>query len=63
MALALVEAGSRVVYCVDLPATPGEEWAKVREYVSRMQGTGGDARLEYISADVTDQVRFHILSY
>ena len=56
MALALVEAGSRVVYCVVLPKKPGEEFAKVREYVSRMQGTGGDARLEYICADVTDQV-------
>ncbi|KAI0703269.1 sorbose reductase sou1 [Earliella scabrosa] len=55
MALALVEAGSRVVYCVDLPKKPGEEFTKVREYVSRTQGTGGDARLEYISADVTDQ--------
>ncbi|KAI0747220.1 sorbose reductase sou1 [Daedaleopsis nitida] len=55
MALALVEAGSRVVYCVDLPAKPGEEWTEVREYVSRMQGTNGDARLEYMSADVTDQ--------
>ena len=56
MALALVEAGSRVVYCVDLPKKPGDEFTKVREYVSRMQGTGGDARLEYICADVTDQV-------
>ncbi|KAI0703270.1 sorbose reductase sou1 [Earliella scabrosa] len=55
MALALVEAGSRVVYCVDLPKKPGDEFTKVREYVSRMQGTGGDARLEYICADVTDQ--------
>ncbi|KAI0765448.1 hypothetical protein C8Q74DRAFT_1450457 [Fomes fomentarius] len=55
IALALVEAESRVVYCVDLPSQPGEEFTKVREYVSRMQGTGGDARLEYISADVTDQ--------
>ena len=56
MALALVEVGSRVVYCVDLPKKPGDEFTKVREYVSRMQGTGGDARLEYICADVTDQV-------
>ncbi|KAI0765449.1 sorbose reductase sou1 [Fomes fomentarius] len=61
IALALVEAESRVVYCVDLPSQPGEEFTKVREYVSRMQGTGGDARLEYISADVTDQVRRNVL--
>ena len=57
MALALVEAGTRIVYCVDLPEKPGDEFAKVREYASSLKGTGGDARLEYISANVTDQVR------
>ncbi|PIL26858.1 hypothetical protein GSI_11038 [Ganoderma sinense ZZ0214-1] len=57
MALALVEAGARAVYCVDLPKAPGEEWAKVREYVGALKGkTGvGEARLEYVCADVTDQ--------
>ncbi|KAI1784650.1 sorbose reductase sou1 [Ganoderma leucocontextum] len=35
-----------LVYCVDLPKRPGEEWAKVRDSV----GT-----LEYISQDVTGQ--------
>ena len=66
MALALVEAGARAVYCVDLPERPGEEWRKVAEYVRRMgaAGGGGDSgagkvavtgRLEYVCADVRDQ--------
>ncbi|KAI0075292.1 sorbose reductase sou1 [Panus rudis PR-1116 ss-1] len=55
MALALIEAGARAVYCVDLPKEPGEEWTKVRDYAKRMEGTGGEGRLEYISCDVTDQ--------
>ena len=61
MALALIEAGARAVYCVDLPATPGEEWRAVAEYVSRMEaegtggGGGGGGRLEYVCADVRDQ--------
>jgi hypothetical protein len=58
MALVLIEAGARAVYCVDLPAQPGDDWAAVSEYVKRMVGTGDGAkggRLEYISADVRDQ--------
>ncbi|RDX45337.1 sorbose reductase sou1 [Lentinus brumalis] len=55
MALALVEAGTRIVYCVDLPEKPGDEFTKVREYASQLKGTGGEARLEYVSANVTDQ--------
>jgi len=59
MALVLIEAGARAVYCVDLPAQPGNDWVAVSEYVKRMViGTGGGvkgARLEYISADVRDQ--------
>jgi short chain dehydrogenase len=59
MALVLIEAGARAVYCVDLPAQPGNDWAAVSEYVKRMVGTGGGGvkggRLEYISADVRDQ--------
>lgn len=54
MALALTEAGARTVYCVDLPKERGEEFQKVEAYVGKMEGKG---RLEYISADVTDQVR------
>ena len=58
MALALVEAGARAVYCLDLPGDPGEEWEKVAAYAKKLEGkTGGAARLEYVSADVTDQVR------
>jgi NADP-dependent 3-hydroxy acid dehydrogenase YdfG len=53
MALALVEAGARVVYCVDLHKQPGDEWAQVAEYVRRMETVKG--RLEYVCADVTDQ--------
>jgi len=58
MALVLIEAGARAVYCVDLPAQPGNDWVAVSQYVKRMVGTGGGAkggRLEYISADVRDQ--------
>ena len=60
MALVLIEAGARAVYCVDLPAQPGDDWLAVSEYVKRMVGTGGGGgakggRLEYISADVRDQ--------
>ena len=53
MALVLIEAGARAVYCVDLPAEPGEERRAVAEYVRRMEGGGG--RLEYVCADVRDQ--------
>ena len=59
MALVLIEAGARAVYCVDLPAQPGKEWLAVAEYVDRMVASGGGVgvggRLEYISADVRDQ--------
>jgi hypothetical protein len=57
MALVLIEAGARAVYCVDLPAQPGNDWVAVSEYVKRMVGTGGanGGRLEYLSADVRDQ--------
>ena len=60
MALAFVEAGARAVYCVDLPKTPDEKWAKVKEFakgLGRGARAGGEGRLEYISADVRDQVR------
>ncbi|KAK7689455.1 hypothetical protein QCA50_007247 [Cerrena zonata] len=55
MALALIEAGARAVYCVDLPKTPGEEWEKTRLYAEKMQGKGSEGRLEYIQGDVTNQ--------
>ena len=56
MALALIEAGARAVYCVDLPKEPSEEWSKTRDYAAKLTGKGGEGRLEYVSADVTDQV-------
>ncbi|KAH9887344.1 sorbose reductase sou1 [Cubamyces lactineus] len=57
-ALALIEAGARAVYCVDIAAQPSPEWTKVKEFASRMQGTGGEGRLEYVNASVCDQERF-----
>lgn len=56
-ALALVEAGARAVYCADLPSTPDARWTTVRDYASRLEGAGGEGRMEYVSADVRDQVR------
>ncbi len=56
MALALVEAGARAVYCIDLPKEPSEEWQKVRDYAAKVSGKEGQGRLEYISGSVTDQV-------
>ena len=59
MALTLVEAGARAVYCVDLPKRPGDEWTRVAEYVRRMAADSESeavaGRLEYVSADVRDQ--------
>ncbi|KAJ3513226.1 hypothetical protein NLJ89_g3066 [Agrocybe chaxingu] len=52
MALALCEAGARVVYCLDLPVSPSDEWTKTRDYV---QNLGNGSRLEYVSVDVRDQ--------
>lgn len=54
MALALCEAGARVIYCVDLPEKPSEDWVKTKEFVEKL---GNGSKLEYISADVTDQQR------
>lgn len=52
MALALCEAGSRAVYCFDLPKEPSEEWRNTSKFVSRL---GNNSRLEYVSVDVTKQ--------
>lgn len=52
MAIALAEAGARVVYCFDLPEEPSEVFKASRDYVSKL---GNGARLEYFSADVRDQ--------
>lgn len=56
MALTLSEAGARAVYCLDLPEKPGEEWEAVKRYVEEMsKKEGREGRVEYISADTTDQ--------
>ncbi|KAJ7046125.1 hypothetical protein C8F04DRAFT_1063364 [Mycena alexandri] len=56
MALALAEAGA-VVYCLDLPAEPNDNWTKVQSYVSALPA--GEqwlkGRLEYLAGDVRDQ--------
>lgn len=57
MAMVLAEAGARAVYCVDLPKAPSDEWFKVKDYLARMKGKAGEGRLEYLGADVRDQVR------
>ena len=59
-ALAMAEAGARAVYCVDLPEHPSAEWQKVRDYAAKLKGKGGEGRLEYVSADVRNQVRRHV---
>ncbi|KAI0360279.1 sorbose reductase sou1 [Trametes cingulata] len=51
-ALALAEAGARVVYCLDLADGPSPRLAKVQEYVARFEGGG---RIEYVRGDVRDQ--------
>lgn len=61
IALALAEAGA-IVYCLDLPKTPDENWFMVQRYAAELPSLGTNSerksingRLEYISADVTDQ--------
>lgn len=51
-ALALSKAGSRAVYCLDLPEKPGEDWNAARQIVAKLGDAG---RLEYVTADVRDQ--------
>ncbi|KAI0634657.1 hypothetical protein C8Q77DRAFT_1053686 [Trametes polyzona] len=55
-AIALVEAGARSVYCVDIVETPGPDWQKAREYVSRIRDARGSGVVfDYIRGDVSDQ--------
>ena len=54
MALTLAEAGARTVYCVDLHKELSEDWKKVQGFAARLNH---GSKLEYISQDVTDQVR------
>ncbi|KAF9051309.1 hypothetical protein BJ165DRAFT_1340289 [Panaeolus papilionaceus] len=64
-ALVLAEAGG-IVYCLDLPQQPNEEWLKVKSWVDALDELGGDfvgksndtkrkGRLEYVTGDVRDQ--------
>ncbi|KAG2112863.1 hypothetical protein DEU56DRAFT_842566 [Suillus clintonianus] len=53
-ALALSTAGSRAVYCLDLPEKPGEDWNAAHQAVAKLGNAG---RLEYLTADVRDQNR------
>jgi len=59
VALAMAEAGA-AVYCLDLPASPDDDWAKVHNYAAQLPSPdpndpNAKGRLEYICADVTDQ--------
>ncbi|EGO03650.1 hypothetical protein SERLA73DRAFT_175206 [Serpula lacrymans var. lacrymans S7.3] len=62
IALALAEAGA-IVYCLDTPSHPDDEWGVVKVHVDNLAplgiGSGENlakpSRLEYISADVTSQ--------
>lgn len=51
-ALALSTAGSRAVYCLDLPEKPGEDWNVAHQSIAKLGGAG---RLEYVTSDVRDQ--------
>ncbi|KAI6022024.1 hypothetical protein EDC04DRAFT_2869796 [Pisolithus marmoratus] len=51
-AIALCEAGARVVYCFDLPEKPSEVFLASQDYVRKL---GNTSRLEYFSADVRNQ--------
>jgi len=52
IALALGEAGSRAVYCIDIPDQPSEDWEISRDYIRKMDN---GSRLEYVQADVRNQ--------
>lgn len=59
IALALAEAGA-IVYSLDLPTVPDSDWLKVRTHAAQLPSldpldASKKGRLEYMSADVTDQ--------
>lgn len=59
IALALAEAGA-VVYCLDLPNQPSDDWLKVQKFATELpdlasEGIIRKGRLEYASCDVTRQ--------
>ncbi|KAJ6557876.1 hypothetical protein B0H19DRAFT_122346 [Mycena capillaripes] len=56
MALAMAELGA-IVYCLDLPTEPDNDWLKVQDYAAKMPELDqhGNGRLEYMCGDVRDQ--------
>ena len=52
-AMALLEAGARAVYCLDLSEEPEGSWLCVQDYLRR---AGVPGRLEYVCGDVRSQV-------
>ncbi|KAI6144630.1 hypothetical protein BKA82DRAFT_144595, partial [Pisolithus tinctorius] len=52
IAVALCEAGARVVYCFDLPEEPSEVFLASQDFARKL---GNNSRLEYFTADVRDQ--------
>ncbi|KAF7360136.1 D-arabinitol 2-dehydrogenase [Mycena venus] len=57
LALAMAELGA-IVYCLDLPAAPDNDWFKVKKYAAEMPDVDdqlGKGRLEYMCGDVTNQ--------
>lgn len=55
IALALAEAGA-IVYCLDLPTQPDQDWLKVQSFASQLPAVDGKrGRLEYVAGNVTDQ--------
>ena len=59
IAFAYAEAGA-IVYCIDLPQKPDEDWIKAKKYIDSLPELETDdgnckGRLEYVHANVTDQ--------
>ncbi|KAJ6582997.1 hypothetical protein DFH09DRAFT_1145105 [Mycena vulgaris] len=56
LALAMAELGA-IVYCLDLPAEPEDDWRRVQSYAAQLPELAGqtNGRLEYMSGDVTNQ--------
>ncbi|KAF9269184.1 NAD(P)-binding protein [Marasmius fiardii PR-910] len=56
IALAFAEAGA-VVYCLDKPTEPGEDWLKVKRHLEQLAPLEGSKKpsLHYVHGDVTNQ--------
>ncbi|KIK28097.1 hypothetical protein PISMIDRAFT_7641 [Pisolithus microcarpus 441] len=57
-AIALREAGARVVYCFDLPEELSEVFVAAQDYVRKLEN---NSRLKYFSADVRDLISGNIV--